>query len=550
MTRKPPIGFLCYAWKDDGFNSRITHLRALLGSEVGSLIGEDFPIFQDRTDLKWGELWAQRIEHSLDAVTFLFPFITPRFFRSDECRKELARFLEREEQLGRKRLVMPVYYIRHAALEDRTEWRKDPLLHAVASRQRADWRDLRLAPEDSHIIPARIAEWALHVADALHKAETAPAGSARTDTSASPTNPTAGALTISRLAVAEVKPSGESLEELLRLIDERALTPEHYKQLIWHLRRRAHHDLDEGDRGYFEFVTTSFVDFIYEKTPFFREDFNSNVLLHELGDAELYGDGTSITKAGYLRWQRDIDYYLHALRDDCEDDIVSQTSNVVDPSMLLFALKHTRFGIEVRAGNQRGASLLNWDISWRLKPGDADANAQTLRTRGELTGEVKSRGRTIFYSASYRIEESGEPVLDFSFRIPWKFGRERLWVRVWEHQLLRRDENFYHLNIRHPTKGIRANMRLGQGLQAWNLLEPTLAPDKYPKERDLSGTSAEANSGDDEMGAPNPHYRTVTLPTWVLPGIALLLEWRYPMTDRLFDGSLQPRPLPGSGEDV
>lgn len=204
--------------------------------------------------------------------------------------------------------------------------------------------------------------------------------------------------------------------------------------------------------------------------------------------------------------------------------------------MLSRALRHTRFGIEVRAGNQRGASLVNWDLGWVLKADEAERNADFLREHGRIEGESTSRGRKLVYSVAYELEESGEPVLDLRIRLPWLLGREWVWVRGWEDQLLRRDENFYHLNIRHPTRGIRAQMRLGHGLEAWSLLEPTLAPDKYPKEP-VTDSPPAAESGDEPVARPDPHYRNVTLPSWVLPGIALLLEWRYPMTDRLFAGA-------------
>ncbi len=52
--------------------------------------GKPFKVFQDRNDLEWGQNWQDRIENSLEEVTFLIPVITPSFFNSPACQKELG----------------------------------------------------------------------------------------------------------------------------------------------------------------------------------------------------------------------------------------------------------------------------------------------------------------------------------------------------------------------------------------------------------------------------------------------------------------------------
>lgn len=325
---------------------------------------------------------------------------------------------------------------------------------------------------------------------------------------------------------------------------QREPTPEHpaCKFLIDNLCSRRYSNLTEEDKEYFEFVNRHFMDIIMDQDPFFREDFISTFSLHEPTPKEMDGDGAAISASGYIRWKRETDYLLRALRDSCEDDIKSQTSNVIEPDMLPLALKHTRFGIEVRAISRAGASLLNWDIEQVLKPSEATQNAQVLLDKGCIEGNVETRGRQVFYSVSYKKEELGEPVLDFQIRVPWVVGRKRMSIRVWEKQFLRRDENFYHLNIRHPTKGIRTEMTLGSGLEAWQILEPTFAPTKYPSIR-TSDTMADGGDKQAEVVMDGPNICKATLPSWVLPGIALLMEWRYPLTDPLFRASLKE---PGS----
>ena len=51
--------------------------------------GQEFVIFQDRSDIAWGQNWQQRIEEALDAVTLLLVIITPGLFRSPACRAEV-----------------------------------------------------------------------------------------------------------------------------------------------------------------------------------------------------------------------------------------------------------------------------------------------------------------------------------------------------------------------------------------------------------------------------------------------------------------------------
>jgi hypothetical protein len=68
---KQPIAFLSYVRADDEHEGgRLSQFRELLGREVRMQTGEEFPIFQDRNDIKWGQNWKQRLDDSLDAVTF------------------------------------------------------------------------------------------------------------------------------------------------------------------------------------------------------------------------------------------------------------------------------------------------------------------------------------------------------------------------------------------------------------------------------------------------------------------------------------------------
>lgn len=142
-----PVAFLSYVRADDQHeNGRLSEFCQRLSGEVRLQTGEVFGIFQDRNDIRWGEQWQQRIDDSLDAVTFLIPILTPGFFRSPPCRAEFERFLDRENRLGRRDLILPVYYVNCPILNDEARREADLLAKTIAERQYADWRELRFEP--------------------------------------------------------------------------------------------------------------------------------------------------------------------------------------------------------------------------------------------------------------------------------------------------------------------------------------------------------------------------------------------------------------------
>jgi len=156
-----PAAFMSYARFDDQHDSgQLTEFRKRLADEIRVQTGEEFTIFQDRTDIAWGENWQQRIVQTLDSVTLLLVIITPGFFRSSHCRAEAEQFLDRERQLGRDDLILPVYYISTPHIDDPGHRYADPLAAALASRQYADWRELRFEPTTSPVARRAIAQLA------------------------------------------------------------------------------------------------------------------------------------------------------------------------------------------------------------------------------------------------------------------------------------------------------------------------------------------------------------------------------------------------------
>ena len=129
--------------------------------------GEDFLMFQDRADIAWGQNWQRRIEQALDGVTLLLVIITPGFFRSTACREEVERFVERERALGRDDLILPVYYVSAPELDIPARRDEDKLANLLASRQLADWRELRFEPLTSPVARKALAQLGSRMRDAF-----------------------------------------------------------------------------------------------------------------------------------------------------------------------------------------------------------------------------------------------------------------------------------------------------------------------------------------------------------------------------------------------
>ncbi len=161
---------MSYARCDDRCpDGSITELRRRLSAEVRVHIGQEFPIFQDIDDIKWGQSWEDRINESLDDVTFLIPIVTPSFLNSCACRAELKRFLHRERALKRRDLILPVYYIECPNLHDQRKVAQDVLVGALLRRNYVDWRDLRLKPFTAVTVRKRLTKLAVHIRDALYR---------------------------------------------------------------------------------------------------------------------------------------------------------------------------------------------------------------------------------------------------------------------------------------------------------------------------------------------------------------------------------------------
>lgn len=167
---KPAIAFFSYVRSVDEYEEgRLSQFRERLSGEVSLQTGESFDIFQDRKDIKWGQQWKERIEDSVDGATFLIPILTPGYFKRDWCRNEFLRFIDREKELGRGDLILPVYYVNCPVLQNDAQREQDEIARTIAARNYIDWRELRFEPWTSPQVGRLIAQLAEHIVEALER---------------------------------------------------------------------------------------------------------------------------------------------------------------------------------------------------------------------------------------------------------------------------------------------------------------------------------------------------------------------------------------------
>ncbi len=161
-----PIGFLSYSTEDNRIdNGAIEKLRADLSDEIKSQTGKDFPIFMDRYDIKWGDIWEDRLNKAVASASFFFPILSPLFFESEHCKQEVEWFLDYEAKTGRKDLMVPILYIAPEWIEKPHMIRPD-LASRILNRQYVDWTKFRIWPDHSSK-KGHLEEMALQIRDSI-----------------------------------------------------------------------------------------------------------------------------------------------------------------------------------------------------------------------------------------------------------------------------------------------------------------------------------------------------------------------------------------------
>jgi len=141
-------GFWSYVHADDDAEGgRITQLSHDVVTQYELLTGESISLFLDRTDLLWGDKWKSKVDDLLASVAFFIPVLTPRYFMSTECRRELNTFIREAVQLGLQDLLMPILYVDVPGLQGDDP--ADELMALVKPFQWEPWTELRFSETTS-----------------------------------------------------------------------------------------------------------------------------------------------------------------------------------------------------------------------------------------------------------------------------------------------------------------------------------------------------------------------------------------------------------------
>jgi len=102
------------------------------------------------------------------SVGFFIAVLTPRYFTSPECRRELQRFARRARDRGIKELVLPLLYVDVSALHE--DLPSDDLVTLVKTFQWEDWHELRFSDVHSCEYRRGVARLAERLVEANKKA--------------------------------------------------------------------------------------------------------------------------------------------------------------------------------------------------------------------------------------------------------------------------------------------------------------------------------------------------------------------------------------------
>lgn len=141
--------FWSYTHVDNEYSQgRINGLAELIKKEFAIRTNTDIDIFVDRTHISWGQDWRRRIDSGLSGATFFMPVITPRYFASQECRRELLAFAGNAKGLGVEELILPILWVDTPELLEDSQ---DEAVTLIRRMQYEDWRRLRLEDEKSTV---------------------------------------------------------------------------------------------------------------------------------------------------------------------------------------------------------------------------------------------------------------------------------------------------------------------------------------------------------------------------------------------------------------
>jgi TIR domain-containing protein len=158
---------------DEAESNRIVQLAHDLKAQYGVLSGGELRLFLDKDELEWGDDLRAGIDKALADTTFFIPIVTPRYFQSDEGRRELIAFSEETKRLKVESLLLPIYYVDVPELSAHGE-PSDLAMRLVKEPKWEDWRSLALEDRSSSEYRKGVRRLAQRLADVVRELTEAP----------------------------------------------------------------------------------------------------------------------------------------------------------------------------------------------------------------------------------------------------------------------------------------------------------------------------------------------------------------------------------------
>lgn len=145
-------GFFSYAHRDSKWDA-LEKLKIDIFDEYAVLTGDELELFFDKNSISWGDNWRDSIESGIDSASFFIPIITPQYFLSESCQKELLQYMAKVKELQEPGLILPIMYIQPT---DAVKKSAGKLLEDVYSYQWIDCAQLRFVERGSHEYRLRV----------------------------------------------------------------------------------------------------------------------------------------------------------------------------------------------------------------------------------------------------------------------------------------------------------------------------------------------------------------------------------------------------------
>lgn len=140
--------FVSYVRADDeAENGRIVQFVKDVANSYALLYGHELELFIDREDIRWGQSWQQQISSAIDTTTFLMSVQTPRYLRSEACRKEVLDFSASVRSSAEPRLLLPLIWIDTKGADVVAD--DDPVLQRLTESQYVDVSEIRMLDRQS-----------------------------------------------------------------------------------------------------------------------------------------------------------------------------------------------------------------------------------------------------------------------------------------------------------------------------------------------------------------------------------------------------------------